>query len=441
MKKYIILFLSVFSFANVQAQQDIGLHFMDVWQQNRTNPAHFSDNKISVGLVSVYSTTVVEGFTFDDIVRTENGQRILDIDAAIKSMQDQNSLEQYLSVETLNIGLNFGKIGVSLSHAFRFDAIYDYPKTFPQTIFQGNAQFVGETVEIGSSINFNAYNEFALGLAYQTEKFNVGARIKYLSGVAAGQTNNDRNNISLYTDPDIYQLTLNADYELQTAGFLEYNDINDVELTFSPSAEDFTLGGDNTGVAFDIGAEVDLGKLQLSASILDIGSIEYTGNAKTYSTQGTFTYDGLDISDAITGGEEVDFEAALDTIQSIFEVKETASNFTTNLAPQAYLSARYALTEKITVGALYYGRFSELNTRTVIALSGQMKLGKIATVGANYAIINDKFTNIGLNASAKIGPVQVFALTDNVIGLATQKDGEVINFRVGLGLAFGKSKE
>ena len=439
MKIYIFLFISVFCVLNANAQQNIGLHFMDVWQQNQTNPAHFGKNKINIGLASLYSNTIVEGITFNDIIRSENGQSILDIDAAIANMNDQNSIDQYLSVETLNIGINLGKIGLSLSHALKVDAFFDYPKAFPQAIFQGNAQFIGETVEIGSSVNLNTYNEIALGLAYQAEKFSIGARIKYLSGVGGAKTNPERNSASIYTDADIYQLTLNADYELQTAGFLEYNDINDFELQFAPSGESLKLGGDNTGLAFDLGAEVNLGKLHLSASVLDIGSIEYTDNAKSYSTKGSFAYDGVDISRAITG-EDIDFQSSLDTLQKIFEVTKTEQAFTVNLAPQAYVSAKYDLTEKLTVGALYYGRFSDNNARTVIALSGQMKLGKIASAGVTYSIIDDKFTNIGINSAIKLGPIQIFALTDNLIGTLTQKDGEVINFRAGLNLVLGNKQ-
>jgi hypothetical protein len=109
MKKYIFLFFSVFCFWSADAQQNIGLHFMDVWQQNLTNPAHFGKNKINVGLGSIYSNTIIEGVTLGDIIRTEGEQTILDIDAAIMNMNDQNSLDQYLSVETLNLGLNLGK--------------------------------------------------------------------------------------------------------------------------------------------------------------------------------------------------------------------------------------------------------------------------------------------------------------------------------------------
>ncbi|MGK0366425.1 MAG: hypothetical protein ACI85O_003498 [Saprospiraceae bacterium] len=439
MKKYIFLFFSIFCFLSANAQQSIGLNFMDVWQQNLTNPAHFGKNKINIGIGSIYSNTVVEGLTLNDVIRTEGDQSILDIDTAISNMNDQNSIDQYLSIETLNIGINLGKIGLSLSHALKFDAVYNYPKAFLQTVFQGNAQFIGQTVEIGSSINLNTYNELALGLAYQAEKFSIGARIKYLSGVGGAMTNPERNSASLFTDADIYQLTLSADYELQSAGFLDYNEVNDLEFQFAPSGESLILGGKNSGLAFDLGAEVNLGKLHFSASVLDIGGIEYNDNAKSYSTKGSFIYEGIDISQALSG-EDIDFQSSLDTLQRIFEVTETEGAFTVNLAPQTYLSAKYDVSDKLTVGALYYGRFSDNNSKTVIALSGQMMLGKIATAGLTYSIIDDKFTNIGLNGAVKLGPVQVFALTDNLIGVVTQEGGEVVNFRVGLNLVLGKEK-
>ncbi len=429
MKNFLFI-LTLFCGGNLFAQQNLALHFMDVWQQNRTNPAHFSEEKVSIGIASFYNNSVVEGFNLSDVIREENGENVLDIDAAIASMDTRNKLRQYFSLETINVGVNLGKFGVSLSHALRFDAVYEYPKTFAQVAFQGNAQFIDQTVEIGSRVDFKTYNEFALGLAYQTEKFNVGGRFKYLVGAGSAVTNPDRQQASIYTDPDIYQLTVNADYELASAGILQFENFGDYEFEYAPAGEDIQFGG-NTGVAFDLGAEVNLGKLQLSASVLDLGSITWKENANTYSTRGTFTYDGLDISGALTG-EEIDFAGALDTLEAIFVVEENDASYTTDLASQAYVSARYDLTEKLTVGALYYGRFEDLNPFTAVTLSGQMKLGKIATAGATYSIINDKFTNVGLNGMVKLGPVQFYALTENVAGLISQKDGEIVNFRLGL---------
>ena len=430
MKNSLLIFF-LFCCAYLTAQQNSALHFMDVWQQNRTNPAHFPDNKVSIGIGSFYNNSIFEGFTLDDVIKEENGENILDIDAAVASMDTRNTLTQYFSLETVNVGVNLGKIGLSLSHALRFDAVYEYPKTFAQVAFQGNAQFIDQTVEIGSRIDFKTYNEIALGAAYQNEKFNIGGRVKYLVGVGSAVTNPDRQQASVYTNPDIYQLTLSADYEIASAGFLQFNDFSDYDFNFSPSAEDIAFGGGNTGLAFDLGAEINLDKLHLSASVLDLGGITWDEEVNTYATSGTNTYNGLDISGALSG-EEIDFAAALDTLEAIFRVEETNEEFTTALATQAYVSARYDLTEKLTVGALYYGRFSELNPFSAVTLSGQMKLGKIATAGLTYSIIDDKFTNVGLNGSAKLGPVQIYALTENVAGLISQKDGEIVNFRLGL---------
>lgn len=435
MKKITFFFVAFIFCIQGQAQQNIGLHFADIWQQNNTNPAFFPDEKVSIGLGSIYSNTIFRGATLSEIIQSENGNSVIDIDAAIAGMDAENSFDQYLSIQTLNLGLKFGKIGLSLSHALKFDGRYDYPKTFPQLAFQGNAQFIDETVEIGSTVDFTTYNELAVGLAYLGENFNIGGRVKYLAGVGNARTNPDRNSATIYTDPDIYQLTLTADYELESAGFIDYQGIDSVSLDFAPSASDISLGGGNSGVAFDLGAQVKFGKLTVSASILDIGSITWSENAKSYSTQGTFTYDGLDITNALSG-EGVDFANALDTLEQIFEVKEESREFTTNLAPQFYLSGQYELSDKLTLGALLYRRFKENNARTAVAGSAQYKLGKLLTIGGTYAVIDDSFTNIGLNASAKLGPVQIYALTDNILGIVNSDEEEIVNLRAGLNVVF-----
>lgn len=441
MKKYLILLSAFILCGQAVAQQNIGLHFTDVWQQNRTNPAFFSDQKLTIGLTSFYNNSLVEGVTLSEVIREENGQNILDIDAAIAGMGEENDLQQFFVLETVNVGLNLGKIGLSLSHALKFDAVYTYPKSFAQVIFQGNAQFVGQTAELGSRIDFKTYNEIALGAAYQTEKFSIGGRAKYLVGAGSAVTNPDRRSASVYTDPDIYQLTLTTDYELRTAAFVDFNDFDDIQFDYSPSTEDIQFGGGNTGFAFDLGAAADLGKLHLAASVLDLGGvITWEEDATAYSTNGTFTYEGLDISDALSG-EAVDFASALDTLQQIFGIQESNTEFETDLATQAYVSARYDLTEKLTLGALYYGRFADIKSRSAVALSGQYKLADNISAGATYAVIDDTFTNLGLNGAVTLGPVQIYAVTDNVFGLISQKDGENVNFRFGLNLLLGKKTD
>lgn len=438
MKKISLLLFVAFFITQAQAQQNIGLHFMDIWQQNRTNPAYNANHKVNIGLANVYSNTVFQGSILTDALSTVNGKNIFDVNTALQNMEAENSFSQNLSIETLNLGLRFGKVGLSLSHASHVNLDIFYPKALPQLVFQGNSQFIGETIDIAPNTDILSYNEFALGASYHLDKFSIGARIKRLIGVGALQTNQDRKSATLYTDPDIYQLTLTTDYEVLSSNLLSAISLDTFNLDFTPSATDISFSSKNTGIAFDLGAEVNLNKLQIAASILDIGSIEWLENAKSFASKGTYTYDGLVISDLSQEG--IDFENDIDTLKQIFKIEETevTSGFKTTLAPQLYVSGKYKINKNIAVGALYYSRLSDVNKKSAIALNGQFKIKKFLTTGLTYAIIDDQYTNLGLNAALKLGPIQLYALTDNILGIVKPTVNDNINLRFGLNVLIGK---
>jgi hypothetical protein len=65
---------------------------------------------------------------------------------------------------------------------------------------------------------------------------------------------------------------------------------------------------------------------------------------------------------------------------------------------------------------------------------------KWLTLGATYAIKdeNDSYDNLGLNLALRLGPVQIFGVTDNVVALATLGDSKNFSARAGLALLIGK---
>ncbi|MEL6924508.1 MAG: hypothetical protein AAFO94_10715, partial [Bacteroidota bacterium] len=72
MNRIIIYILLIGSSLSLQAQQDLGLHFMrDIHQSNLTNPAIFSKYKINVNLPSAFAHLSNSGFSLNDISRME----------------------------------------------------------------------------------------------------------------------------------------------------------------------------------------------------------------------------------------------------------------------------------------------------------------------------------------------------------------------------------
>ena len=432
-----VVAFAVLPTAVIMAQQDLSTHFLKhTWQAHRTNPAFFPDYEIVVGLPGVFNSLHIENLTYNTLFADgPDGNRKLNVDQAILEMESRNVIRENLDIETLSLGARFGPLGLSLSHAFRFNAFMDYPKTLPQLIWQGNAPFIGQEIEFAPDIDVLGYQEFAVGAMFEIgEAIVIGGRAKLLSGV--GSLNSSRDQLRLNTDSEIYQLTLNADYQINSASSLTYNGFDDVQTNFdfsSFSAENLFTG--NTGFAFDLGAHVKLGKLEIAASVLDIGGIDWDEAVSNYSLNGTYEYEGLDFAQRIFD-DSTSFGSVLDTLEQIYEIQESAEGFRTVLPTRFYLSAKLRLRDNWTVGGLLFSEWYRGNTYPAAAISTNLDVLPFLNVGGIYSWRNNRWDNLGINATLKAGPLQFVAATDNILTLFQPKDSNASHLRLGLNLLF-----
>ncbi|NRB47891.1 MAG: hypothetical protein HRU41_09490 [Saprospiraceae bacterium] len=443
MLKYKLAFILLgFGVLPLLAQQDLSTPFyQNLWQANRTNPAFIPEHKIVMGLPGIYNNLHVENITYNDLIIQRDGQNIIDVDQGITLLDRENLLRENLDLETISLGFRTGNLQISLGHMLRYNAFANYPKTLPQLIWQGNAQFVGQNVAFGPDLQLNAYHEYSLGLAYQLgSRLTIGAKAKYLSGVADVST--ARTDLRLSTSDDVYQLQLDADYLVNSSGALQYDGFDQLDLDFSfGQVETAQLFSNNNGLAFDLGVHLDLGKLDIGISALDIGGqIDWKEDVRNYSLQGQFEYQGLNVAQGILDSQ-TDLGNAIDTLREIYNPVETQQGYRTELPLRTYLTLGYDLTQKIRLGALFYTESYREETYGALAINGQWTLHPILTLGATYAYRQQRYDNFGIQAIAKVGPVQLVAATDNIFTAIQPKDSHSANFRVGLNLLFNKLQE
>ncbi len=433
-KKLIFVFFFATTVCTLFAQQDLSLHFLrNTWQSSKTNPAFITDHKVHYGLPSFYFNIAHTGPSYNDVVQTSTtGENVLDIGAVLNSLADNNQLFTNVEFETTSVSVGIKNIRFSFNHAIKFNTFLDYPKDMVELGWNGNAQFIDETINIGPDFQAFAYNEFGLGAAMKFLNVSAGARLKILTGI--GDVSTSRTDASLYTDPDIYQLTFNTDYRINTSTFLAYDQDGNFDLDFG-DINFSTLTTPNLGLAIDLGASIKLKKLELSASIIDLGAIKWSKNTKNYTSSGSYTYEGLDVSEIIRD-EDVSFEQTIDTLQQIFDFDETASSYTTMLPTKFYLSGTYEVNGLLKVGGLIYSESYRGTLFPAFAASASVNVGKVVSVGAVYAIRNKTYNNVGLNTTLKLGPVQLFGVSDNILAVFKPYDSRNVNARVGLNLVF-----
>ena len=434
LRKLIPLILTFFFVSSSFAQQELGLHFMkNIWQSSKTNPAFTTQSNIHFSIPSFYYNISHTGATYNDfVIKNDKGENVLDMGAVIDQMEAQNQLFSSVETETFSFSIGVKNLKLSFNHAIKFNTFLDYPKELVQLAWNGNSQFVDQTVSIGPDAQAFAYNEFGVGVAGKLFNVSAGARLKILTGI--GDVSTERTRAEVYTDPDVYQLTFTTDYLINTSSFFSYEGGEDFEIDFGEASFN-DLFASNLGTAIDLGATFKVGNVDLSASVVDLGFIGWKKLSKNYHSQGTYTYDGVDIS-GIIRDDSISFAGALDSIGEVLDFKETNRNYTTMLPTKVYLSASYDLGVNWSFGGLFYTEIYRGKVYPAIAASARARFGKILSIGATYAIRNKTYDNLGLNATVKLGPVQFFGVSDNVIAAFKPYDSRNSNLRFGVNLLF-----
>lgn len=441
--QYILLIaLSLTLGIHAQAQHELSTHFTrGSWQASFTNPALIPDANIIVALPGIYGNLHTGNLTYNNLITEVNGGLQIDFSNAISEMEIENPLNTTFTVETLGLGLRLGGVYLGINHAVKTRFDLNYPKTLAQLIWEGNSQFVDEEISFGPNMLLSSYHELGLAAGMEIgDVVSVGARVKLLSGIANVTT--ERNDLSLYTDPDIYQTSIHADFLVNTSNAFTFNDFQD--FSFNPDFSSLNFGdlfGKNTGIAFDLGATFRINKLQIRASAIDIGKINWEDNVNNYSLEGEYNYEGLDVLQDALNGNTGATTSVWDSLQTLYQPMETQASFSSQLPTKFYVSGVYDFSEKLQFGALLHFTSITEDTYSAIALSANYRLNNAIQVGGVYAIKNGSFTNLGVNLLAKAGPVQIMAATDNLFTVINPKDSHTANARVGLNIVLGKKKD
>lgn len=412
-----------------------------VQQSNYTNPAFFNKEKQVFTTPGIFNQLYIEGLTYNDIVSEQDGKTVIVVDDVLAALDPQNFGRNDYTMETFGFSIPIKEnLFFSFNHSFRYHTYVDYPAELPQLLLQGNSQFIGETITLDNDIQITGYHALGFGLGYTFDNLTIGAKAKFLSGFADATTDEDRNSLSLFTDPDVYQITLNSNYILNTASAIDYDNVfnSSLDLSYRFSelfTEPFFSG--NTGWAFDLGANYEMDKLSISASIIDLGKINWDTDADRLSSIKNTQYDGFDVSGEITGtGSSGSFENALDTLEDALDFERTATSYSSRLPVKSYISGKYQLTDKYSFGILYAYENFRTQTNHAVAFGGNAQFKKWLNVGLTYAIINDRFDSLGMNLTLQSNSFQAFIVTDNIVSLFDIGNSQAFGLRAGGSLFF-----
>ena len=421
-----------------KAQYDFTMQGMTlVPQRMYINPAFIPDSKWHIGIPALSSNHITLGYNghaYSQLIKKDaNDSLYVDLQGALDKMGKTNYLTMNAKFDLLSFSFtvgpndnNFIYSNISLRQSSRVTL----PSELIDVIWKGNGAYLGETIDLKKmNADMTAYTEWTVGYARKLldKKLRVGIAVKYLNGITNVST--DNRGLSLYTDPNNYNITAKADVTLNSAGIL--GDFGDIGGDISYKS--FLTG--NHGFAFNIGAHYLIDEhWEVAFSANDLGMIFWKDNAHNKTIgDANFTYQGLDLAQFITQPDSARvFEEFVDTLEAAFPLTETEDNYSTSLSSQIYISGAYNFTEKDRLGLDFYGEIFKTHFEPAVALNYTHKFGTIFHLSGSYMYNNRSFANFGFGFGLTVGPVQWYLAMDNVLAPMIPQHSQNAHFHSGL---------
>jgi hypothetical protein len=423
------------------AQQNNTLYFMPVIPQaSFLNPAYTTEcNYWGLPLLSSlhfnYSNTA---FSYNQLFPVKAGQRIPDGNYLASKTHNLDLVSTQFHTSLISIGFWYDEFFFSFHVTEKVDAFLSFPNTFFKVAWEGNTQYVGETVEIDRlGVNVNHRREYAVSAsAWIDENLRIGIRPKLLFGKS--NLNTQHESLKIYTDEEKFDLDISARYEINASApvVLQTNSngqLTDITLN-EINAMNYLFNNKNPGFALDLGGEYDRGEgYRLYASIIDLGFIRWRTSLNNFVAEQSFQFRGLTQSD-LNSSNYID--GMIDSIRNSYEASFTENAYFTMLPVKTYFGITYRLFDFVNAGLLNRVLLYKKRIYPSLTFSLNTNLGNSLALSASYSYNNYSFNNLGLGFSYHGKSAQFYMVTDNLLAVKPL-DTRNLNLRFGINFFFG----
>lgn len=403
----------VFSFAwmiNLSAQDATLLNFSNFLTATAANPAIPLEKTVNIGLMNYSVGLSTDGPVIDDLTqKNSEGKRYIDLKSTDKLNRDFYNIHFENDIRTLDLALSTGSFTWMAGHAFRSTADIRYSSDLIKVLSQGNAPFIGQTLQLGPQVNVLAYNELYLGVQKRFERLSLGIKAKVLFGTANVYT--ERSDMNFTTHEEYYQLDFNNDYLIRSSSLFRYRALDDITVNYQGFTFD-NLFYNNPGFNVDVGLHYKVNDhFSVSAAALDIGSIKWDYSPRKYESKGSFRFDGVDIIDFL---QDSTLEVK-DTLLQIIDVTSSLEEYTTATG-QKYIFGGSWRSGGFRLNAMYKIHNRPGYVAHQLSLAAVQKIA-IFDVGLSYTVSKNDFASVGLYGGIHLKPIHVYLSAQNVLGV------------------------
>jgi hypothetical protein len=407
----------------------------DITQSNYLNPSVASDCKWNIGFPVLGNISIAAGLpiSFNDIGA---GKEYFDVDKILSSSKKTNLISSNIGLNILTIGYRTGDLYFQFTMNEKVSAKISFTNDILELLLQGNTP--GRTFEASPALSLSYYSEFGFNAAYDFgEDLWLGARAKLLFGKIG--LNSVNNRLSLYTDPDTYALRLSSELLVDASIPGLETDIVDGtvdKFRLKPAVKDLIFNPANIGGAIDIGVnKVFESGWKVSASILNIGVINWSKNTHRFHKKSELNYSGSSI---IKGWNDL-----ADSLQSIVSdfTDESGQSFSQWLTPEVMAGISYPVIEYMRIGATGYAGISSAGIPWAFTLTALTDNTSRVYGAVSYTVTNNSFVNLGAGLGVRLGPFNMHAMTDNVLAFLNPASQRYATIQFGINFKFGCGEE
>lgn len=286
-----------------------------------------------------------------------------------------------------------------------------------------------------------AWNEIALGYTRPlNDKWTVGGRLKYLTGVAYSDFSSQRLTAKIGPDGNSFDI----DSKIRTASLNPISDSaydnKDLTKYKSDNLESLILSGlgKNNGFALDAGISYKIQKgLNVFAGCNDLGFISWKNNPLTYNTKVLLTDFNPIKKNPVTDKYEANFDEftknGLVTPESFSVALNTQFNIGTTWRPVKWFHSTALIDAYLVNGTIQYPG---------ITVAGTLNGGDFSEFTMNAGYTQNRLFRIGTGMSIKAGLLQMHLFSNNITGLFNAANLQSVDFQFGLSWAWrGKDKK
>ncbi len=430
--------------------------FDNIPQTLLLNPGAKTNYKYHVGVPLVSGISVqanMSGFTIADLFRNDNVDFNTKLDNVLNQLDNNDYIALNTQVEIINAGYQMNdKDYLSVGFYTEVDAFSTIPRDFLELLRDGNAP------NLNRSFLFSRFSTKAdvLGVLHAgisrkiNERFTAGVRLKIYSGSLNVLTNDNQGSFTTRLGTNgIYEHTLSGlDLAGYSSGFYGSENEFDIEVSDVLSK---TFLGPNLGLGIDIGFTYQMDEqTEFSASLLDIGFINYSDQLRNGTVTGDYVFSGIEFQ--YDGSNPNYWQDLNDDISASVPRSENKESYSVmrpmkfNAALHHYFgkSRREESCSDISyhsyydnaVGAQLYSVIRPIGPQFAFTGFYQRKFSEKLSSRVTYTVDDFSYTNFGIGISAHIWKVNLYGAVDNIFNLSDIADANSASVQFGINILF-----